>query len=197
MRLKVVDFELTEQAEPIWGTERYDGLRLLVRYHWHPVGWAYLHGPFEPVVPVDRLHKAVLDQLGWELVLRVLGSRLDEDHVRRENPRPISLPISVVDLDRARGPFRLAVPAPGSEYVFNLSGQAIGLDGLLCLMDASGPCGNAVKDAQRTKTGEGTRRTLSVLWGSTVLAGRAEEAAAWYHRLLQAHGASVHPVRCI
>ena len=63
------------------------------------------------------------------------------------------LPISVVDLDRAREPFRVAVAPPESEYVFNNAGQIIRLDGLLCLFDADGPCGNAVKDSQRTKTG--------------------------------------------
>ena len=75
------------------------------------------------------------------------------------------LPISVVDLDRARAPFRVAVAPEGSSYVFNASGQEIDLSGLLCLFDAEGPCANAVKDAQRTKTSPATRRTLTVLWG--------------------------------
>ena len=62
------------------------------------------------------------------------------------------LPISVVDLAKATPPFRVAVAAAGSSYVFNASGQTIDLGGLLCLCDADGPCANAVKDAQRTKT---------------------------------------------
>lgn len=98
------------------------------------------------------------------------------------------LPISVVDLDRARAPFRVGIALAGATYVFNASGQVIDLGGLLCLFDADGPCANAVKDAQRTKTGPETRRTLSVVWGTTALPGRAENAAAWYRELLERHG---------
>jgi DNA/RNA-binding domain of Phe-tRNA-synthetase-like protein len=100
------------------------------------------------------------------------------------------LPISVVDLDRARGPFRVGVAAAGSNYVFNASGQMIDLGGLLCLFDADGPCANAVKDAQRTKTGPETRRTLSLVWGTTELPGRAAQTESWYRSLLEQHGAT-------
>lgn len=59
----------------------------------------------------------------------------------------------MVDIDRARKPFHVEVAPRGSEYVFNKAGQIISLDGLLCLFDEAGPCGNAVKDSQRIKTG--------------------------------------------
>ena len=101
------------------------------------------------------------------------------------------LPISVMDLDRAREPLRISVAPPGSSYVFNAAGQTIDVGGLLCVFDPSGPCANAVKDAQRTKTGPETRRTLSLVWGSTVLAGRAAQAAAWYRALLEQQGATM------
>jgi DNA/RNA-binding domain of Phe-tRNA-synthetase-like protein len=94
------------------------------------------------------------------------------------------LPISVIDLDRARAPLGVAVAPAGARYVFNASGQEIDLGGLVCLHDADGPCANAVKDAQRTKTSPATRRTLSVIWGTRALPGRAAEAAAWYRALL-------------
>lgn len=100
------------------------------------------------------------------------------------------LPISVVDLDRAKPPFRIAVATAGASYVFNAAGQVIDLAGLLCLGDADGPCGNAVKDAQRTKTDAGTTRTLTVIWGSTALPGRAAQAEAWYRELLHRLGAT-------
>ena len=58
-------------------------------------------------------------------------------------------------------------------YVSLASGQTIDLAGLLCLFDTEGPCGNAVKDAQRTKTTAETRRTLSLIWGTVALPGRA------------------------
>jgi len=99
------------------------------------------------------------------------------------------LPISVIDLDRATPPLRLGVAKPGEKYVFNASGQEIDLGGLLCLFDAEGPSANGVKDAQRTKTHAGTRRTFTVVWGTRALAGRAGEAARWYRQLLEEAGA--------
>lgn len=101
------------------------------------------------------------------------------------------LPISVVDLDRAKAPFRLGIAPEGAEYVFNASGQSIDLSGLLCLFDAEGPSANAVKDAQRTKTNADTRRTLTVLWGTKALGDRTERAFAWYRELLERLGATV------
>jgi DNA/RNA-binding domain of Phe-tRNA-synthetase-like protein len=103
------------------------------------------------------------------------------------------LPISVVDLDRARAPFRVAIAPAGSSYVFNASGQTIDLGGLLCLCDADGPCGNAVKDAQRTKTAGQTTRTLSLVWGTSALSGRAAATATWYRALLEKQGATTAP----
>jgi DNA/RNA-binding domain of Phe-tRNA-synthetase-like protein len=100
------------------------------------------------------------------------------------------LPISVVDLDRAQAPFRLALAPAGTRYVFNASGQEIDVAGLLCLWDADGPTANAVKDAQRTKTSAATTRTLSVVWGAKALPGRAAATTAWYRDLLAGVGAT-------
>jgi DNA/RNA-binding domain of Phe-tRNA-synthetase-like protein len=104
------------------------------------------------------------------------------------------LPISVVDLDRARAPLRVSIAPAGASYVFNASGQTIDLSGLLCLFDAEGPCANAVKDAQRTKTTDQTRRTLSLIWGAKAQAGRAAQAETWYRGLLEQHGATTDSV---
>src|SRR3954463_1975811 len=49
------------------------------------------------------------------------------------------LPISVVDLDKASAPFRIAVAPTGTSYVFNRGGQEIDVGGLLCIFDADGP----------------------------------------------------------
>jgi DNA/RNA-binding domain of Phe-tRNA-synthetase-like protein len=103
------------------------------------------------------------------------------------------LPISVVDLDQARPPLRVDVASEGAEYVFNASGQTIDVADLLCLFDAEGPCANAVKDAQRTKTGPQTRSTLSLIWGTNALAGRAEQTEKWYRQLLEQQGATTEP----
>ena len=100
------------------------------------------------------------------------------------------LPISVVDLSLAKAPFRVGLGAEGSAYVFNQGGQTIDLGGLLCLFAADGRCANAVKDAQRTKTTPATTKTLSILWGTTALAGRTQRALEWYRSLLEATGAT-------
>jgi DNA/RNA-binding domain of Phe-tRNA-synthetase-like protein len=103
-------------------------------------------------------------------------------------------PISVVDLDRAAPPFRIGVAPAGASYVFNASGQEIDLGGLLCLFDAEGPCANAVRDAQRTKTRAETRRTLSVVWGAAGHEALLESTARWYRGLLEGAGAATEPV---
>ena len=103
-------------------------------------------------------------------------------------------PISVVDLDRASAPFRIALAPEGAAYVFNSSGQEIDLAGLLCLFDAEGPCANAVRDSQRTKTHDDTRMTLSIMWGCSGLEQRLADAEGWYRRLLESGGASTASV---
>ncbi len=103
------------------------------------------------------------------------------------------LPISVVDLDQTTPPLRVSIATPSTSYVFNRSGQTIDVRGLLCLFDEQGACANAVKDSQRTKTSADTVRTLSLVWGTTALAGRAAEVAAWYQDILRDHGAIVDP----
>ena len=89
------------------------------------------------------------------------------------------LPISVVDRDLLRGALSVASCGEGKAYVFNAGGQTIDLAGLVCLHDEDGPCANAVKDAQRTKTRPETTRVLAVVWGcDTGMPGRTERAAA-------------------
>ena len=60
----------------------------------------------------------------------------------------------------------------------------IRIGGLPCIRDASGPCANAVKDSQRTKTSPDTLRTLSVIWGTKAQPGRTLAATEWYVELL-------------
>ncbi|MBK6922834.1 MAG: hypothetical protein IPH07_35935 [Deltaproteobacteria bacterium] len=103
------------------------------------------------------------------------------------------LPISVIDLDRARTPMHVALAPAGASYVFNASGQEIALAGLPCLYDADGPCANAVKDSQRTKTHAGTQAVFCIVWGTKVLGTRTAETIAWYRQLSERCGATCTP----
>ena len=104
------------------------------------------------------------------------------------------LPVSVVDLDRLEGEPRLAVAPPNTRHVFNASGQEIDVSGLICLLDSGGPCANPVKDSQRTKTSEETRRTLSVIWGTNALPGKSDQLLAWYRELVEGTGGRTEEV---
>lgn len=144
------------------------------------------HGGFKPTgrskPASEYLLKAVRDKLLSPINLAVDTCNVVSFHS--------GLPISVVDLDRTRSPLRVEIAETGASYVFNTSRQTIDVGGLLCLFDADGPCANAVKDAQRTKTTPETRRTLSLIWGTTALPGRAAATERWYRSLLEQHGAS-------
>jgi len=105
------------------------------------------------------------------------------------------LPISLVDVDRLDGALTVTVLPMGTSYVFNPSGQVIDAGGLLGLVDATGPTGTPVKDAQRTKTHDGTRTTLAIVWGTKALPGRTARTTAWYRELVAAiPGASLEEV---
>ena len=105
------------------------------------------------------------------------------------------LPISLVDADRLVGALTIGIAPAGTTYVFNPSGQVIDASGLLCLFDSEGPTGTPVKDAQRTKTHDGTRATLAIVWGTKGLPGRTAKTTAWYRDLVTAiPGASLEGV---
>jgi len=149
------------------------------------------HGGFKPTGRSKPASEYLLRAVG-DSVLSSINLAVDACNIVSLHS---GLPISVVDLDRAREPLRVGIAPSEASYIFNASGQTIDLGGLLCLFDAEGPCANAVKDAQRTKTTAETRRTLSLIWGTKSLTGRAEQAATWYRRLLEQHGAVTENVR--
>lgn len=103
------------------------------------------------------------------------------------------LPISVVDLDLAEPPLRVAIAGEGAAYVFNPSGQEIKVEGLLCVHDSAGPCANAVKDSMRTKTTDDTRRVLCFVWGSSELAELTDATVNWYRELHERAGLTLAP----
>ena len=93
------------------------------------------------------------------------------------------IPISVVDLDLVESPLRVDVAPAGASYIFNQSGQEIDISHLICLFDQLGPCANAVKDSQRTKTSDSTTQTMTILWGTEPLMPRVQEAVNWVVKL--------------
>jgi DNA/RNA-binding domain of Phe-tRNA-synthetase-like protein len=151
------------------------------------------HGGFKPTGRSKPASEYLLRAVG-EGTLSSINVAVDACNVVSLHS---GLPISVVDLDQAGEPLRVAVAPQGASYVFNQAGQTIDVGGLLCLFDADGPCANAVKDAQRTKTRPETRRTLSIIWGANRLPGRTAEAQAWYWKLLQSHGGTIEPMTIV
>jgi glycosyltransferase involved in cell wall biosynthesis len=98
MPTKILDLELSKGVRPVWGIEGYDGLSVLVRYRRRPIGWIYIAGLCQPVVSAERLREAIADQLGWELVVAVLGEQFS---AQAASSKPLA-PISVVVCTRDR-----------------------------------------------------------------------------------------------
>lgn len=148
------------------------------------------HGGYKPTGRGKPASEYLLRAVG-ENALASINAAVDACNVASFHS---GLPISVVDLDKTKEPLRVAIPEAGASYVFNASGQTIDVTGLLCLCDADGPCANAVKDAQRTKTGPTTLRTLSVIWGTKALPGHAEKTARFYRELVTSSGGHLSDV---
>lgn len=104
------------------------------------------------------------------------------------------LPISLVDLGRAEAPLRVGIAGEDVSYVFNAAGQEIRVRGLLCLHDRQGPCANAVKDSERTKTRADTRELLALVWGESALAEHTDRTVAWYREIVERLGGHTAPV---
>lgn len=159
-----------------------------------------------PFRATDEIRKAVRDMMrqngfkptgrskpASEYLLRVAGEgQLPSINLAVDCCNVVSLhsglPISVFDADLARGELQIQVAPAGSEYVFNRSGQTMDIGGLPCVFDQEGPCANGVKDSQRTKTHEGTQRTVSVIWGFQADREYTRRVADWYMSLLGESG---------
>jgi DNA/RNA-binding domain of Phe-tRNA-synthetase-like protein len=169
--------------------------------------------PFQASDPVRTAVRDLLRQGGFKPAGRskpaseYLAAAFAEDRFPRINALVdtcnvvslhTGLPISLVDVDKLEGALAIRVAPPGTTYVFNPAGQVIDGSGLVCLYDARGPSGSPVKDAQRTKTGDETRCTLSIVWGTRALPGLAARAARWYRELVaQIEGAAVEDVALV
>ena len=148
------------------------------------------HGGYKPTGRGKPASEYLLRAVG-EGALKSINAMVDVCNVVSLHS---GLPISVIDIDLAREPFSLAIAKDGDRYVFNATGQEIDVAGLLCLFDAAGPCANAVKDSQRTKTMAATRRSLWVVWGSNAQKGKSLDAMKWCQTLLVDGGCTTQPV---
>ena len=91
------------------------------------------------------------------------------------------LPISVVDLGRAgTREFVLRRGREGERYVFNTTGQEIGLRDLLLVatLPDDTACASPVKDSMRTKVGADTTDVVAFVYGPVALEAAVREAVA-------------------
>lgn len=128
----------------------------------------------------------------------LLGAALEGDFPLVNGPvdvnNAISLewgyPASIFDIELSGPELLLRRGKQGEAYLFNLSGQSIDLEDLLCVCRSEGalwvPCGNPVKDAMATKIRESTRQVTAVLYVPvTEPVQHLEAAAARFADLLQ------------
>ncbi len=148
------------------------------------------HGGFKPTgrskPASEYLIKAI--EKGWFTTEKGINLAVDACNVVSLHS---GLPISVIDLDKTKGALEIKLCEPKTDYIFNPAGQTIDISGLISLHDEEGPCAGPVKDSQRTKTHDGTTRTLSIIWGTQALPERTQAAYAWYKSLLEESGALV------
>jgi len=96
---KVLDVELSEGLRPVWGTEKYDWLWVLMRYRGRPLGWISVSNSlWEPVVSAEKLNDSVGEQVSWALALDLLK----DPSSAREKEAPKLEPISIIVCTRDR-----------------------------------------------------------------------------------------------
>jgi hypothetical protein len=96
-----------------------------------------------------------------------------------------------VDLDRAEADrFLCRRGREGESYVFNPSGQVLGLQDLLLLsrLPSDTACASPVKDSQATKTHQATTRVLGVIYAPEALSSEAGAAAERMAQLITRFG---------
>ncbi|MGH7230430.1 MAG: glycosyltransferase family 2 protein, partial [Nitrospiraceae bacterium] len=100
MPTKVCEMEFSKEVHPIWGTERYDWLHVLARYHGHPVGWVSVaNSRREPVILADRVRQAMSDQVVLSLGRHSL--RVSDDPPFAGAPFLCSISVVVCTRDRS------------------------------------------------------------------------------------------------
>jgi DNA/RNA-binding domain of Phe-tRNA-synthetase-like protein len=100
-------------------------------------------------------------------------------------------PASIFDAAKTGRELLVKRGGSGDRYVFNLAGQEIELEDLLCAWRRDGSenweaCGNPVKDAMATKVFEGCRDVVAIVYAPAEDAkGRLEACSARFRELLE------------
>jgi len=101
MAIKVMKIEFDEQINPIRQLEKYEGVRILVRYRGRLLGWAYVsNNPWEQTISADRVRQTIVDQLGKKLLPSTLAEQLDTVSEAVANHHLPSVSIVICTRDR-------------------------------------------------------------------------------------------------
>ena len=99
MAVKLLDIEFSEPINPIRGLERYEKIRILVRYRGVPIKWVEMYNnPWLAIIPAEQVRVAIFEQIGKELTKVILTEKLD----LKPKPNDLLPPISVVICTRDR-----------------------------------------------------------------------------------------------
>ena len=98
MPTKVLDLELSKEISPIWGTERYDRVQVLARYHRRPVSWMSVsNNHANPVISAEQVRQAVTEQVSWALWQRLLREGIDDGASQADTLPSISVVVCTRD----------------------------------------------------------------------------------------------------
>lgn len=99
MGIKLLDLEFSEPINQIRGLEKYDKIRILVRYRGVPLKWVEMYNnPWQAIIPADRVRSTIVEQIGKELTKVILAEKLG----LQPDPNDLLPPISVVICTRDR-----------------------------------------------------------------------------------------------
>jgi glycosyltransferase involved in cell wall biosynthesis len=99
MPAKLIEVEFSEPINPIKGLERYEKIRILVRYRGLPIHWAEIYNsPWQAIIPAEKVRSAIFEQVGDKLAKLILAEQLG---LKTEPNYPLP-PISVVICTRDR-----------------------------------------------------------------------------------------------
>ncbi|MEG4342340.1 glycosyltransferase [Microcoleus sp. A003_D6] len=99
MAIKLLEIEFSEPINPIRGLEKYEKIRILVRYRGVPLKWVEIsNNPWLAIIPADRVRSTIFDRIDKELTKAILAEKLG---LQTEPNYPLP-PISVVICTRDR-----------------------------------------------------------------------------------------------